>query len=106
MAYSMLEMISNGIGSGEKIFNQDKMNEMVLEILPHQKKFLQDHPTEGIFFLTGELANVVEARIRDSLAGHSADKSELERATRVLGLANELQTAAKNSVSQKSAVQV
>lgn len=87
-----LDSMSKGVEDLQNLMSDNsKLNDMLKEALPHQEKYLNDHPKVGAFYLTGQLSEAVLRAVQDEIEGIQADADAVKRARHIINLASDLE---------------
>lgn len=91
-AVMALDSMSKGFEDLQNLVSDtSKLNEMLKEALPHQEKYLNDHPKVAAFYLTDQLSEAVLRAVQDEIGGVHADADAVKRAGRIINLARDLE---------------
>lgn len=105
IAYMKLDMLRTGVENTEKISNPIKAIEMVKAALPHKAAYIDQTGEPSIYWLVEDLAEKLRADLQEFLEGTQSDESDLQNASKIIGLAHQIayEVTNLNVVANRSA---
>ncbi|WP_211831001.1 hypothetical protein [Kistimonas asteriae] len=70
-------------GSGEDFTNIESIKNVVKEVLPHQKEFIDNNNLEVLFYLVEELEECILAEMKNILDGEAISTKNIEQASKI-----------------------
>jgi len=82
-------VLQNGIG--KDFTNKESMIKLVEATLPHQKKLIDDHGLDAIYYLLDELEGKLLQEIENMLEGEIDDRESVKRAAGIMNVVREIE---------------
>lgn len=89
MAVLRMMVLQNGIG--KDFTNKESMIKLVEATLPHQKKLIDDHGLDAIYYLLDELESKLLQEIENMLDGEIDDRESVNRAAAIMDVVREVE---------------
>ncbi|UIP34204.1 hypothetical protein [Stutzerimonas kunmingensis] len=89
MAVLRMMVLQNGIG--KDFTNKESMIKLVEATLPHQKKLIDDHGLDAIYYLLDELEGKLLQEIENMLEGEIDDRESVKRAAGIMNVVREIE---------------
>ncbi len=71
-------------GNSTKSFNIESIQKVLLEALPHQKKFIEEYDFNSYYLLLEELKNLILSEIKDVLNNQTNDYEDIKQAQKIM----------------------
>lgn len=88
---AVLRMMTLQSGLGKDFTNEKSMIKLIETSLPHQKKFVEEHGLDSIYFLLDELEEKILQEIERMLQGEVDDKESVERAVAIMNIVGKVE---------------
>ncbi|XDF80118.1 hypothetical protein AAFX60_017215 [Aliivibrio fischeri] len=83
------------LGLEEKLTKSDELVNLIIKVLPHQKKFIEEYQIEGAFYLLEEIEGKLLEEIHNFLSGKGVSEERLKEAAQIIKHSEQLRVKDK-----------
>jgi hypothetical protein len=76
--------LKSGLEGADKLLTDESVKKIIKAALPHQAKFIDEHPQETYFFLLEEIEQKLLVELRKIVEGREADKAAAQHAKDIM----------------------